>query len=190
MVTGMGSLLQLEDFKIMRWKNGRGTSAQIAIEPPLAVAATDPFHWRLSTALVLGSHEFSVYSGYERVIMVVRGNGLVLNEHTLPPFIPYHFSGSEKVSADLLMGPVEDIGVIYDPKVCKAQMRNLLNTEQSIQQLDPSTTTFLYCTERSIQCGDQLIKEGSALRIDGEFEQNLLWNDSARGILIEVLKNK
>ncbi len=58
----------------MPWRNGRGSTLEIAREP----AAGEEFAWRLSLAAITADGDFSVYRGYRRAIVLVSGNGLRL----------------------------------------------------------------------------------------------------------------
>lgn len=58
----------------MPWRNGRGSTLEIAREP----AAGDEFAWRLSLAAIDEDGDFSLYRGYRRAIVLVSGNNLRL----------------------------------------------------------------------------------------------------------------
>ena len=58
----------------MPWRNGLGTTTEIAAEP----SADGRFHWRLSIADVAQSGPFSSFEGYDRTIAVVAGAGMRL----------------------------------------------------------------------------------------------------------------
>ena len=56
------------------WKNGGGITREIHREPPGAAE----FDWRLSLATIDSAGPFSAFAGYERVLVLVRGAGVVL----------------------------------------------------------------------------------------------------------------
>ncbi len=58
----------------MPWRNGRGSTLEIAREP----AAWEEFAWRLSLAAIDQDGDFSFYRGYRRAIVLVEGNDLRL----------------------------------------------------------------------------------------------------------------
>lgn len=103
-------LTVIETYTQMPWKNGGGVTEQIVIEPH--DATIDNFTWRVSTARVASGGPFSRFTGYERVLVVIEGDGLVLNGTLLPPFTPHTFSGDDDVNATLMNGPIRDFNVI------------------------------------------------------------------------------
>ena len=58
----------------MPWRNGRGTTLEIAREP----ARGEGFAWRLSLADIAEDGEFSAYPGYSRALVLVDGLDLRL----------------------------------------------------------------------------------------------------------------
>lgn len=58
----------------MPWRNGRGTTLEIAREP----AAGEEFAWRLSLADIAEDGAFSAYPGYSRALALVAGDSLQL----------------------------------------------------------------------------------------------------------------
>ena len=57
------------DYRLMPWKNGLGTTTEIAIHPAEADLAGQPFDWRVSMADVTTDGEFSRFPGYDRSIL-------------------------------------------------------------------------------------------------------------------------
>ncbi|MCC2975919.1 HutD family protein [Sphingomonas sp. PL-96] len=82
----IGRILQAADCRETAWKNGVGTTREIAVFPPAAVAGD--FLWRLSLAKVEVEGAFSTFAGVDRVLAIVQGSlrlvgptgGLVLHE--------------------------------------------------------------------------------------------------------------
>ena len=64
----------------MTWKNGGGSTSQIQIFPQDADPAGESFLWRLSSAAVTDPGPFSLFKGYDRWLVILRGDGLVLTE--------------------------------------------------------------------------------------------------------------
>jgi uncharacterized protein len=100
----------------MRWKNGLGETAEIAIAP--AGAALDRFDWRVSMARVEAAGPFSAFPGIDRTLTVVEGAGFRLAvggqaaielTRRSPPF---SFEGDRSAQADLVAGPVSDLNVM------------------------------------------------------------------------------
>jgi environmental stress-induced protein Ves len=64
-------LLPMADRQVQRWKNGGGTTTEIAIFPP--DAGQENFDWRISMASVTVPGEFSHFGGIDRILAVIEG---------------------------------------------------------------------------------------------------------------------
>ena len=51
----------------MPWKNGGGTTRQVAVYPPLASLET--FQWRVSVATIARDGPFSQFAGFDRFLV-------------------------------------------------------------------------------------------------------------------------
>ena len=110
------------------WRNGGGVTFEVA-------RAADPQHadrflWRVSIAHVDRDGPFSSFSGYERLIGVIEGQGMELlgpggAPTLLRPFEVVAFSGDAVMAGRLTSGPVRDLNVIFDPARCGASLRFL-----------------------------------------------------------------
>jgi uncharacterized protein len=140
--------LRSSDFQIMPWKNGLGSTAEIAIYPPGSQVSDSHFLWRFSAATVSADGPFSQFPGYDRLLTVVDGKGLRLNERTLKSGEVDRFSGEEKIDCLLIEGTVLDLGLIFRRGKIQAQMRTLKPSkfESFVGQSDIS---FLYCLKGS-----------------------------------------
>jgi environmental stress-induced protein Ves len=58
------------------WKNGGGSTTQIAVFPP--DAGFDDFDWRVSLATIADDGAFSEFPGVERTLALVDGHGMTL----------------------------------------------------------------------------------------------------------------
>lgn len=67
-------LLKHATYRAMPWRNGRGTTLEIAREP----ANGEDFAWRLSLADIERDGDFSPYPGYSRALVLVAGRSLRL----------------------------------------------------------------------------------------------------------------
>lgn len=67
-------VLKHETYRAMPWRNGRGSTLEIARSPALA----EDFAWRLSLADIEEDAEFSPYPGYRRALVLVAGSSLRL----------------------------------------------------------------------------------------------------------------
>lgn len=109
-------LFRAGDLVAAPWKNGGGSTREIAAYPP--GSSFDDFAWRVSIADVGADGPFSRFPGIDRTIVLLDGNGMKLildgaGEHRLDqPFEPFEFEGEAKVAAVLLDGPTRDFNLM------------------------------------------------------------------------------
>ncbi|MNQ13669.1 hypothetical protein D3C85_265930 [compost metagenome] len=118
-------LYQAADYPRMPWKNGGGTTQEVARNPGDGSAA---FEWRLSIADVAQDGGFSAFNGYQRIITVLEGRGIQLTvdgrEQTpLTPRQAYAFLGDARVDCRLLDGAIRDFNLIYAPQRYQARLQ-------------------------------------------------------------------
>lgn len=118
----MIQLLKSSNYQRMPWKNGLGVTDQIDLGMS-KVKSSQPYAWRLSSALVTAGNPFSIFEGYDRLLSVVEGDGLMLNQTPLLPFQVCEFSGDDHTDCRLIGSSVRDLGLIYNPKLFKARMQ-------------------------------------------------------------------
>lgn len=106
----------------MPWKNGGGTTTQLAISPQ--GASMDNFEWRISTARVASDGPFSAFPGIDRSLAVLNGRSLVLLDGGVERCEmgeggnPFVFCGEQAIAAVLKDGPVVDFNVMTRRSVC------------------------------------------------------------------------
>jgi environmental stress-induced protein Ves len=103
--------------KVTPWRNGGGSTREIAIDPPQATVA-GAFRWRVSSAPILSGGPFSRFLGVDRSLWLIEGNGIEFTidgaKHRLTrPLQQIDFAGEDSVSAELLDGPVVDLNVMF-----------------------------------------------------------------------------
>ncbi len=112
------------DLQPAPWKNGGGTTRQVASAPP--AAGTSDFDWRISIADVTASGPFSTFPGVERVIVLMGGAGMVLEVdgriHELTLFEPFVFSGDADTTCDVAAGPTRDLNVMTRRATVRAEV--------------------------------------------------------------------
>ncbi|MBS0374246.1 MAG: HutD family protein [Proteobacteria bacterium] len=100
----------------MRWKNGQGETAGIAVSP--AEAPLETFDWRVSMARVEAGGPFSAFDGVDRTLTVLDGEGVRLSVgraatvELTPESDPFRFRGDDPASAELVAGPITDLNVM------------------------------------------------------------------------------
>ncbi|TPI68543.1 HutD family protein [Mesorhizobium sp. B3-1-3] len=109
-------ILRAADYRVMPWKNGGGTTTEIAVSP--AGAGLDDFDWRVSMACVETSGPFSSFAGIDRTLSVLEGEGIILDIAGQPPAqltaasAPLAFPGDVPTGAALIGGPITDLNVM------------------------------------------------------------------------------
>ena len=99
----------------MPWKNGGGSTQELACWPP--GADMNSFEWRVSLATVDRPGPFSVFPAIDRQIMLLSGDGLQLRspgwEHRLEQrWQPFAFSGDDAVDGAMLGGASRDFNLM------------------------------------------------------------------------------
>lgn len=95
----------------MPWKNGGGTTTELFRLPD---PDGDGFLLRLSVADVEQDGPFSFFPGIDRVLLILKGNGCILNDKTRLTIdsTPLHFSGEEEIHCHLINGGFKDFNVM------------------------------------------------------------------------------
>ena len=101
------------------WKNGGGSTRELACWPPASAAAggMDSFGWRVSVATIAAPGPFSAFAGVDRQIMLLGGDGVHLTssgwQHMLAErWQPFAFSGDEAVDCTMLGGISTDFNLM------------------------------------------------------------------------------
>jgi environmental stress-induced protein Ves len=109
------------------WKNGSGVTREIACHPPQA--GMQDFDWRISIAHIASDGDFSVFTGVDRVITLLEGDGVHLSStdgsvlHALDtPLTPFAFPGEAAVQARLLGSGCHDLNVMSRRGVWQAHV--------------------------------------------------------------------
>jgi uncharacterized protein len=120
----------LENIPPVSWKNGGGTTREIACSPLTASFAD--FDWRVSVADVRADGAFSIFENVDRTIVLLEGAGMKLigargeTIHGLTQrFAPFAFAGETPISAQLLNGPSRDFNVMTRRRAYRATVESL-----------------------------------------------------------------
>jgi len=160
-------------YRRMAWKNGGGATTEIAIDPPEAKVSGGRFNWRISIADVTADGPFSLFPGYERRIMLLQGQGMVLDIEgqkpieLLRPFVPRGFSGDSKVNGKLSAGAVRDFNLITDHQTCRARLVSLfLDGRHRLKA--PDGMLMGYVASGEVSSGGRTVGPGHTIRLDAE----------------------
>jgi uncharacterized protein len=146
-------VLRHASYRTMPWRNGAGTTLEIARRPSSGVE----FIWRLSLASISRSGPFSAYPGYQRVVTLVEGEGFTLagsgiREHTLQQVgASAHFPGAAETHCTLLAGPCTDLSLmVREPGAIGAVSRVGLH-ERSDLEPEPDALRAVYCLAGDVE---------------------------------------
>jgi environmental stress-induced protein Ves len=103
------------------WKNGGGSTTEIAIGPP--DSGFEDFDWRVSLATIEKDGAFSLFPGVDRTLALVDGHGMTLEIDGEPTLVTdtdpvVAFDGSSQVIAKLSRGASTDFNVMTRSERC------------------------------------------------------------------------
>lgn len=109
--------LPLDGFTAMPWRNGGGTTHEIAVDPGDDPAVS--FRWRLSMADLAGDGPFSTFPGSDRVLLLLAGDDVALQIDGAPPAplaVGTAIAFPADVPTSLTMGPApgRDLNLMWD----------------------------------------------------------------------------
>lgn len=171
--------LQAADYLRTPWKNGGGSTLEVCRDQGEGL---EGFGWRLSIADIAEAGPFSSFSGYERIITVLEGQGMVLQvdgrcSGPLRAFEPFEFSGHSQVSCELIGGPIRDFNLIYAPARYQARLQ-WLATSAPVRLAETAATRVVFAVEPQVRVEvagnittlgqyDTLLLDGHAVSVNG-----------------------
>jgi len=183
-------VIRNHDLVRVPWKNGGGTTAEVAAFPE--GSSFDTFGWRISMADVASDGPFSVFPGIDRTLIVVEGDGIELDvegiAYRLDRDSPkLSFSGDDTTAGRLLAGPIRDLNVMTRRGLFRHRTRfvesgvALLAEGTSVAflvALDGSFDITVASTIHSLQVLDTLMLEAT--------QDLILLSGTGRAILVEI----
>ena len=157
-------IIRAADMKPQPWKNGLGTTREIARFP--ADAGSDDFLWRVSVAEVNSAAPFSAFPGIDRQIALIDGEGFTMTmdgQHThalTTPFAPFAFPGEAHVDVVMAGGATRDFNLMVRRAWGRGDVR--VRTQAGSHVPDPSCV-LIY------------IARGTATTIDGDLQAGDAW---------------
>jgi environmental stress-induced protein Ves len=108
-------VIEPDRYRVMPWKNGGGSTTEIAIFPE--GSSLDDFDWRISMATVAEAGPFSAFPGIDRTLSIIQGAGMRLEiggaaidlDHRSPP---YGFPADVATRGTPLAGSITDLNVM------------------------------------------------------------------------------
>jgi environmental stress-induced protein Ves len=141
------------------WKNGGGSTTEIAVFPP--DAGFEDFDWRVSLATIAADGPFSMFPGVERTLALVEGHGMTLEIDGEPNLVSRAepvaaFDGESQVAAKLNRGPSTDFNAMTRMERCYHRFgRRSLDGPSSFVARADVTVLFLAEGESLELCSDE-----------------------------------
>ncbi|MYM97876.1 HutD/Ves family protein [Duganella vulcania] len=158
----MTQLIQYASLRPAPWKNGGGSTTEIAVFP--ASAGFDEFDWRVSLATISQSGPFSCFPGIDRSLALVDGDGVLLDfgdeRFVLSPSEPLiEFDGEAAVHATVTGSLTTDFNVMTRRGRCRHRLEP--RVVRGVEPLERrSATTLLFLAD-----GESLTVSSSRERI-------------------------
>jgi uncharacterized protein len=162
-------LIRPAEYRVMPWKNGGGVTTEICVSPP-----SGAFDWRVSIATVNADGPFSAFAGYERHIMTLSGQGMVLDiegcgKFTLEPLQPFTFSGDARVHGSLLEGEVLDFNLMVHRDFGHGTLR-VMESSEGDKLGSEKSSCLAYVLQRKCKAGVHELEPNSSFCLGtGEF---------------------
>jgi environmental stress-induced protein Ves len=175
----MTMLIPFASLAPVPWKNGAGSTTEIAVEPP--GAQFHDFDWRVSLATISNDGPFSLFPGVDRTLALVEGPGLTLDIDDGSRFVlgeeepVIEFPGESAINATLNGATTIDFNVMTRRGLChhKFGRRRLAGSSVFAPRGD-RTVLFLADGEALSVCSDD--ERIGLVRFDAiVFDTDTLW---------------
>ena len=179
------------------WKNGGGSTTEIAIAP--VGASIDTFDWRISLATIAASGPFSAFPGVDRTLALVDGPGVLLDIGDEGRFVLseedpiVEFSGESPVTATLAGGATTDFNVMTRRARCHHRLgRRVLS---GLSEFAPrGDITILFLVEGDSLCVASDSERIGLVRYDAVvFDSGTVWTleaGQATVFVVDIFFNK
>lgn len=170
-------ILDQNHYLTNQWAGGQTT--QLWIYPEQASLQNRDFQIRISSALVQQEGAFSDFTGFNRALLILEGEGLEVSQHNeaetkafnlTKASDTWYFSGSDTVSAKLISGDVVDFNLITAPEI-KSEMSFKPLAANETLEISASKTllsgVYLIAGEATLSTGERL-NAGQLLLCDQE----------------------
>lgn len=169
------------------WKNGGGSTRELAIWPP--GACVDDFVWRASVARIDAPGPFSVFAGIERLLTVIDGPTLELLEsdnrrHRLARWDTLAFAGETPISVPDSAGVTHDFNLMWRRGAGHGSVR-LWRDRHEVQVAIGSVV--LYCAAGRYGVGGEVLEAGDAMVLC-QAQRTAVWivPQSADAVLLDA----
>lgn len=167
----MNTVISKKNFKTIPWKNGKGQTIELAINEG---GTLDDFDWRLSIATVAEDGLFSEFSGIERNLVLIEGNGLtlthdIIHSDRLVNLLDFAtFDGGSKTHAEIINGAIKDFNIMTNKNTCKAELKTFIKkTKNSVNH---KGLVFVYSISNNLTITDNTgkpstLEQGDLLKL-------------------------
>ena len=179
------------DSRTMPWKNGQGTTTEIAVSP--AGAGMADFDWRLSLARMESDAPFSAFPGIVRTLAVIEGTGLNLAVEgdapvTLSPSsAPHRFAADRPAEGRLPGGPVSNLNIMTRRAGCTHMMRRV--RFQGPLEVSVTGTLLVLCHSGGIEIGGASLGPLDCALITDTEKAALHSSAASTAFLIDIFRN-
>lgn len=184
--TSQSRVMKIDALPAVPWKNGGGVTRNLAIEPE--VAGLDNFLWRVSIADVAQSGEFSPFPGVDCTIVLLSGNGMILESGARlvlnKKFAPHAFRGEEPIRATLIDGPTRDFNVMVKRGLAEATVEVWRSESRLASDMDDGV---FICAQGAFLVGKEELRAGYAIRRRRLAAGMRMIPDAADAVLIGAL---
>jgi hypothetical protein len=178
-------------FRRMPWKNGKGETLEL-----LTLEDERGVKFRISQAAVVDSGTFSDFTGLERHLVLIAGNGIRLSHQAEPDDMSHHdllhlldiatFNGADLTTSELIDGPIEDLNVMVRMSDTQAKVTGIYAPYEVLSETGDHC--YFYANQVSNVSIDQGLKDlimpkDSFLRVSPEAHYSLR---TGAGVLIEI----
>lgn len=141
------NILTTADYRSMPWKNGLGTTIEIAVFPESATLQN--FIWRVSRAQVVADGSFSLFEGIDRTLALLDGTGMRLIIDGSAKQVDVNtnavsFAGDANVVGVLIQGAISDLNIMTRRTYASHQLQQWMGAHQ--RPLPPDCV-LLYCAQ-------------------------------------------
>ena len=179
------------------WKNGGGSTTELAIAPP--GASLDKFDWRISLATIAADGPFSQFNGVDRSLALIDGPGVFLDIDEEDRFALgedaqlIEFAGESHVIATLAGGPTTDFNVMTRRDRCHHKLgRRVLDGTSEFAPRGDLSILFLAEGDSLSVCSDS--ERIGLVRYDAViFDTNTIWTleaGQATVLVVDIFINQ
>ncbi len=186
----MIQIITPEQFKTIPWKNGKGQTTELAISENGTI---NNFDWRLSIASVVEDGPFSNFSGFERNLILLEGEGIELThdvEHVDildKPLSVSSFNGGSKTVGKLIDGPIIDFNLMT--KNGKYQVEFIASIGQQEYKINKADLCFVYSHQSYINLktdSEDIVLPTGCLAMISDFSETSV---NGANLIVITLKN-